>query len=259
MQSKILLLLTLLCLLLPGKLSAQITNDTIYNPTVIYSAMPRSYEIAGIEITGAPHYDDELVLGYAGLKVGDRMTIPGDDISDVAKRLMRQTLFSQARIELVKTVGDKAWIRIALRTSPRIAEVNYIGVKKGEIKDLQERLNLVKGNTITQNIINRAQMIVKKFYTDKGFGNATVKINLRDDLSNENEVFVDINVDRHDKVKVHKIYIDGNEVLSDHALQRTMKKTNEKNNIWNIFKQKKFVESDYQDDLNRILEKYNEK
>ncbi len=259
MQSKILLFLTAICLLYSANISAQAPRDTIYNPTVVYSSMPRSYEIAGIEISGAPHYDDDLILGYAGIRVGDRMTIPGDQISDVAKRLMRQTLFSQARIELVKTVGDKAWIRIVLRTSPRIAAVNYIGVKKGEIKDLQERLNLVKGNTITQNIVNRANLIVKKFYTDKGFGNATVKINLRDDLSNENEVFVDIDVDRHDKVKVHKIYIDGNEVLSDNALQRTMKKTNEKGKILNLFKQKKFVESDYQDDLNRILEKYNEK
>ncbi|MBD5183124.1 MAG: outer membrane protein assembly factor BamA [Bacteroidales bacterium] len=259
MQSKILIFLSAICLLIASNANAQTANDTIYNPTVIYSSMPRSYEIAGIEITGADHYDDSLVLGYAGLKVDDRLTIPGDEISDVAKRLMRQTLFSQARIELVKTVGDKAWIRIVLRTSPRIAEVNYIGVKKGEIKDLQERLNLVKGNTITQNIVNRVQMIVKKFYTDKGFGNATVKVSLRDDLSHENEVFVDIDVDRHDKVKVHKIYIDGNEVLSDNALQRVMKKTNEKNKILNLFKQKKFVESDYQDDLNRILEKYNEK
>ena len=205
MQSKIILFLTVLCLAFPAKICAQAYNDTIYNPTVIYSSMPKSYEIAGIEITGAPHYDDSLVLGYAGLKVGDRMTIPGDEISDVAKRLMRQTLFSQARIELVKTDGDKAWIRIVLRTSPRIAAVNYNGVKKSEIKDLQERLNLVKGNTITQNIVNRATMIVKKFYTDKGFGNATVQINLRDYLSNENEVFVDITVDRHDKGKVHKI------------------------------------------------------
>ena len=71
-------------------------------------------------------------------------------------------------------------------------------------------------------------------------------------------MIVDIAVNRHDKVKVHKIYLDGNEVLSDSKLKRTIKKTNEKNNILKLFSQKKFVESDYEDDLNRILEKYNE-
>ena len=238
---------------------AQVANDTIYNPTVVYSAMPRTYEIADIKVTGAPNYDDFIVLGYAGLKVGDKVTIPGDDITNAVKRLMRQGLFSQAQVRLDKTAGSKAWLTLVLRTQPRIAEVNYIGVKKGERDDLQERLQLMKGNQITQNIVNRAEAIVKKYFADKGFGNATVNINLREDLSHQNEMIVDIVVNKHDKVKVHKIYLEGNEVLSDRQIKRAIKKTNEKTDIWKIFSQKKFVESDYQDDLNRILEKYNEK
>lgn len=252
-------LIALLTLLTVTAAKAQAPSDTIYSPKVVYSAMPKTYEIADIAIEGAPNYDDFIILGYAGLKVGDRLTIPGDDITNAVKRLMRQTLFSQARVELDKTVGDKAWLRIKLRTQPRIADVNYIGAKKGEIKDLQERLQLVKGNQITQNIVNRIIAISEKYYKDKGFGNATVKVNLREDLSNANESFVDIIVDKHQKVKVHKIYITGNEVLSDGTIKRTMKKTNEKGSLVKLFSQKKFVESDYHDDLNRILEKYNEK
>ncbi|MDE5628262.1 MAG: outer membrane protein assembly factor BamA [Muribaculaceae bacterium] len=260
MRIKLVLLLNiLLATLLPCHTAAQAETDTIYNPKVVYSAMPRTYEIAGITIEGAPAYDDYLVLGYANLKVGDKVTIPGDDITDAVKRLMRQNLFAQARIELEKTAGNKAWLKIILRTQPRISAVNYYGAKKGEIKELQERLQLIKGNQITQNIMNRAEAIIVKYYTDKGFGNATANIKLREDLSNQNEVFVDINIDKHSKVKVHKIYFSGNEVMSDGALKRTLKKTNEKNDILKIFSQKKFVESDYQDDLNRILDKYNEK
>ena len=233
-------------------------NDTIYNPNVLFTGMPRTYEIADIQVTGAPNYEDYIVLGFTGLKVGDRVEIPGSDITNAVKRLMRQKLFAQARVKVIKTVGDKAWLEIELRTQPRVSMVNYNGVKKGERDDLQERLQLMKGNNITQNIVNRIEQIVKKYYSDKGFGNATCKVVLREDLSNPNEVIVDINVNKHDKVKVHKIYIDGNEVLSDSKLQRTMKKTNEKNKLVNLFKQKKFVESDYQDDLNRIIQKYNE-
>ncbi|MCM1066983.1 MAG: outer membrane protein assembly factor BamA [Muribaculaceae bacterium] len=260
MRSKInlLLFIAFICAVAP-KAAAQAANDTIYNPQVLYTAMPKTYQIAGISIEGAPNYDDFLILGYAGLNVGDRVAIPGDEITNAVKRLMRQTLFAQARVELEKVVGDKAWLKIKLRTQPRIGKVNYIGAKKGEIKDLQERLQLIKGNQITQNIVNRAEAIVTKYYTDKGFGNATVKINLHEDLSNENETIVDIVISRNNKVKVHKIYIDGNEVISDRKLKWAMKKTNEKTDLLKIFSQKKFVESDYQDDLNRILEKYNEK
>ncbi|MCC8118651.1 MAG: outer membrane protein assembly factor BamA [Bacteroidales bacterium] len=233
-------------------------QDTIYNPTILFTAMPHVYQIEGIKVSGAPNYDDQTIIGYAGLKIGERLEIPGQEITNAAKRLMRQGLFAQAQIKVEKIYGDKVWLEYALRTQPRISEVNYIGMKKGERNDIQERLQLMKGNQITQNIVNRAEGIVKKYYSDKGFGNADVKINLREDLSAPNEMIVDITVDRHDKVKVHKIYVDGNEVFSDRKVRNAMKKTNEKGDIRNLFKQKKFVESDYEDDLNRIIEKYNE-
>ena len=240
-------------------MSGQTPNDTIYNPPILYSGMPKTYEIAGVRVEGAPNYEDDIILGYAGLKIGDRMAIPGEEVTQIVKRLMRQGLFAQVQFVVDKTSNNKAWITLKLRTQPRISKVNYNGMKKGEREDIQERLQLLKGNQITQNIINRAEMIVKKYYESKGFGNAQVNIVLHEDLSAPNEMIVDINVNKHDKVKVHKIYIDGNEVLSDNQIQRAMKKTNEKNKLLNLFKQKKFVESDYHDDLNRILEKYNEK
>ena len=233
--------------------------DTIYNPNVIYTSMPRSYEIAGIKVTGADNYEDFIIIGYSGLKIGDRIEVPGEDIKMAARRFWRQALFSNVQIKVEKIAGDKVWLEFALRQQPRISSVNYVGVKKSEKEDLQERLQLMKGNQITQNIVNRATAIVKKYYADKGFKNAEVRIEQHEDISAQNEMIVDIIVDKHDKVKVNKIYIDGNEVLSDQKIQRAMKKTNEKNNILNLFRQKKFIESDYADDLNRILEKYNEK
>ena len=258
MRYKLLSLLLITCASAIGGY-AQVRVDTIYNPPVIFNGMPRTYEIADIKVTGAPNYDDYIVIGYSGLKKGDRVEVPGAEITAAAKRLMKQGLFSQAQFKIEKIAGDKAWLEIALRTQPRISEVNYIGVKKGEREDLQERLQLMKGNQITQNIVNRATSIVKKYYADKGFGNADVKIDLREDLSHQNEMIVDISVNKHSKVKVHKIYIDGNEVLSDNAVKGAMKKTNEKGKLRNLFKQKKFVETDYEDDLNRIIQKYNEK
>ncbi|MDE6206014.1 MAG: outer membrane protein assembly factor BamA, partial [Duncaniella sp.] len=251
------LLVALLFTALP--LRAQLSTDTIINPTMIFSGMPKTYEIAGIRIVGADNYEEKNIIGYSGLKVGDRIPIPGSDINDAAKRLWKQGLFSNVKITVDKVAGNKAWLCFNLRQQPRIASINYIGVKKGEQKDLDDALQLHRGNQITQNIVNRAEQIIKKYYSNKGFGNAQVKINLAEDLSAPNEVIVNINVNKNDKLKVHKIYIDGNEVLSDNQVQRAMKKTNEKGKLLNLFRQKKFVESDYEDDLERIIAKYNEK
>ena len=256
MPYRLLIALLTIMALLPAR--AQEAADTIYNPPVVYAGLPTTYEIAGVRVTGADNYEDYIVIGYSGLKVGDRIEIPGNDITTAVKRLMRQGLFAQAQIILEKTAGDKAWLLINLRTQPRISEVRYTGMKNSEKKELQERLQLMSGNQITQNIVNRATDITKKYFETKGFGNADVKITLDDDLSKENEMIVTINVDKHSKVKVHKIYIDGNEVLSDSKLKRVIKKTNEGSNLWKIFSQKKFVEQDYRDDLERIIQKYNE-
>ncbi len=240
-------------------LHAQTPADTIYNPPVSYAGTARTYEIADLKVVGAPTYDDNIIIGYTGLRVGDRVEIPGNEITNASKRLMRQRLFAQARIKVDKIVGDKAWIVLEVRTHPRISEINYNGVKKSEREDLQDRLQLHVGNQFTQNDANRTTDIVKKYFADKGFGNAKVNVVRREDLSKQNEIILDINVNKNDKVKVHKIYINGNEVLSDNEIQRVMKKTNEKGKLLNLFRQKKFVESDYRDDLNRIIEKYNEK
>ena len=256
------LLLTLLllvsCTLTPLRVRAQEATDTVYSPNVVYTTMPRTYEIADITVEGAPNYEPENILSWAGLKIGERLAIPGDDITAATKRLMRQGLFRQVRFSLVKTVGDKAWLLLSLEPQPRISQINYIGMKKGEREELQNRLNLMRGNQITQNIVNRAQLIVEKFFRDKGFNNAVVTITLHDDLSAPGEVIVDIAVDKRDKVRVHRIYITGNHVLSSGKIQRVMKKTNENGKLINLFRQKKFVMSDFETDLGLIIRKYNE-
>ncbi len=241
-----------------GALSAQERVDTIYNPPVVYAGLPSTYEIADIKVTGADNYEDYIVIGYSGLKKGDKIEIPGNDATTAVKRLMRQGLFAQAQVQVDKIADNKVWLTLNMRAQPRIADVKYSGMKKGEREDIQKRLQLMKGNQITQNIVNRATDIVKKYFSEKGFGKADVKIWLQEDLSHKNEMIVNIDVDKHSKVKVHKIYIDGNEVMSDGKLKRVIKKTNESGDLLKLFSQKKFVDQDYKDDLNRIIQKYNE-
>ena len=238
---------------------AQVANDTIYNPKVIFTGMPKKYEIAGLKVTGVDNYEDYIVIGYSGLSLGQVVEIPGNDITNAAKRIWRQGLFSKVKINVEKVYDNKAWLEFELRQQPRISQINYNGMKKGEREDLQQRLGLMKGNQMNPNIADRAKLIVQGYFDNKGFKNAEVNIVQREDLSNENEVIVDINVDKHEKIKVHKIYVEGNEVLSDRTVKHAMKKTNEKWDLIRLFSQKKFVPKDFEDDKQLIIDKYNEK
>ena len=257
----ILLLVSILALATSVKAQETYTvNDTIYNPKVVFSGHHPKYEIAGIKVTGADNYEDYIIIGYSGLSIGQRVEIPGEDIKNAAKRFWRQGLFSKVQIKVEKVYGDKAWLEFDLQQQPRISQVNYLGMKGGEKKDVIERLGLTPGNQMTPNIADRVKIIVQKYFADKGFDKATVEVIQKEDLSKKNEVIVDIVVDKHSKIGVHKIYIDGNEVLSDGKIKAAMKKTNETGffNFRKWFSQKKFVATDYDEDKNRIIEKYNE-
>ena len=243
----------------PYSAAQTVEADTIYNPTVVYSQTPQIYEIADITVVGADNYEDYIIIGYSGLSKGQRIEIPGDDITNALKRFWRQGLFSDVAILWTKAYGDKAWLEIRLTPQPRISQINYNGVKKGEREDLETRLGLAKGQQITPNIVNRAEMIIKKYFDEKGFKNADVRLIQHEDLAHKNEVILDINVDKNEKIKVHRIYFKGNNVFSDFKLKWAMKKTSERDNIFTIFKQKKFVESDFESDLQVLTEKYNEK
>ncbi|MBQ8423996.1 MAG: outer membrane protein assembly factor BamA [Coprobacter sp.] len=234
--------------------------DTIYNPEINYASMPRRYEIADISVSGATdNYEDFVIIGYSGLSVGDVIEIPGDAVTNAIKRFWKQGLFSDVSISVSKIAGNKVWLNIALQQRPRISEVNYVGIKKSEREELEQRLGLIKGNQITPNLVDRAKILVKRFFEEKGFKNAEVTILQKDDLSNENQVIVDIVVDKKAKIKIHKIYIDGNEALSDRKVRKTMKKTAQRFYLPTIFRPKKFVPEKYAADLQNIISKYNEK
>ncbi len=253
-----LLTLILPALLLPAIAAAQTPTDTVASPKVIYNGVPRTYTIAGIEVTGAPNYSPQVIQNYAGLNIGERIEIPGTEITNAAKRMMSQGLFSQVKIRVEKTVGTEAWLVYDLRQQPRIRSVEYNGMKKNEREDIQQRLHLMAGNQITRNIIDVVIKTIQDYYKEKGFNNANVRVDLIDALDAPNEQIVKINVDRSNKVKVNSINFTGNNVFSDRSLRNAMKKTNINKDLIKLFSQKKFTEADYEADLERILEKYNE-
>ena len=248
----------ILTVALTAALGAAAQNDTILNPQVIYTAMPKVYTIAGIEVTGADNYLPEIVKNYAGLKVGDRIEVPGTELTNAAKRLMDQKLFSTVKVKITKTVGNEVWLEYALRQQPRIHEVNYYGMKKNERDDIIEKLHLTKGNQITPDIVNLIKNKISEYYRGKGYNNAKIDVQLVDALNAPNEQIVNITVDKSNKVKVNSITFTGNEVFTDRQLRNAMKKTNLSSDLIKLFSQKKFTEADYEADLDRILEKYNE-
>ncbi|MFV0365408.1 MAG: outer membrane protein assembly factor BamA [Mangrovibacterium sp.] len=223
----------------------------------IYYSSPREYTIADIQVVGVKYLDTNVLVQISGLAVGDEIMVPGDEINNAIKKLWGNQMFSDVRIEATKVADGKIWLTIYLQERPRLAGVNFYGVSKSEEKDIKEKVLLLKGSQVTDNQLVSAERIITGIFTEKGYSNAEVHIVQRDDSASTNNVYLDVRVDKKEKVKVQEVVFHGVENLNPHVLDRAMKKTNSKN--WrNFFRTKKFSEDLYVEDKASMITKFNE-
>lgn len=246
--------LTALLVLIFFNLWSQIPDSTDFS---IYYSSPREYEVGGIEIMGIKYLDKDMLKEYAGIKVGDQITIPGDKVTQIIKKFWKQGLFSDVKVNASKIIDDKIYLEIFLKERPRLSKANYHGVKKSELEDLQEKVLLLEGGQVVDAQLINAERIIKNYFKEKGFLNTEVNIVQRDDPDKENSLILDINVDKKEKVKISELVFHGVEKVNVSLLERVMKKTNDKKPK-NFFLTKKFQEDLYEKDKISVLEKYNE-
>ena len=253
------ILLFYLLTFLPLNASAQ---DKIVNPDISYAGTPRTCEIGGIAVEGVEGYEDYVLAGLSGLTVGQEIELPGSQITEAVKRYWRNGLFSKVQITADSIVGNKVYLCIHLGMRPRIKNINYNGIKKAEREDMEAKLGMVKGMSLTRNIIDRAKILAKRYFDDKGYKNAEIDIVQREDASGQ--VTLDVNIDKKDKMKVHELIFQGNEKLTSSKIKGSMfgkgafGKIHEAGKLNNFFKAKKFTEERYKEAKQALIEKYNE-
>jgi len=237
-------------------------QDKIVNPDISYAGTPRTCEIGGIAVEGVEGYEDYVLAGLSGLTVGQEIELPGSQITEAVKRYWRNGLFSKVQITADSIVGNKVYLCIHLGMRPRIKNINYNGIKKAEREDMEAKLGMVKGMSLTRNILDRAKILAKRYFDDKGYKNAEIDIVQREDASGQ--VTLDVNIDKKDKMRVHELIFQGNEKLSSKKIKGSMfgkgafGKIHEAGKLSNFFKAKKFTEERYKEAKQALIEKYNE-
>ena len=239
-------------------------QEKIVNPDITYSGNPHTYKLAGLAVSGIDGYEDYVLTGISGLSIGQELEVPGTAITDAVKRYWKHGLFSDVSISADSIVGDNIYLRINLLPRPRISTINYNGLKKSERDDMEKKLGLLKGGQITPNMISRAKILAKKYFDDKGYKNADINILQRDDVANKNQVILDIDVDKKEKLKVRNIIIEGNEQLPIKKIKGSFfskgafAKTHEAGKLGNLLKSKKFTPERWTEDKKNLITKYNE-
>ncbi len=247
------ILLTLLLLVSCVSAFAQVTPQS----TVSYDGDHPRYILGGLNVDHIDAYDNEWIASLSGLTVGQMYEIPGPEIAAAVRKYWKQGLFSDVAIEIDSLVGGRAYLHVKLKAQPRISVMRISGVKKSERDEIQQRIGMHDGTYFTQDVIDRTKAIIKKYYEEKGFKNARIDITSQPDVMNDGKVIVMVNIDKRNKVKIHRIYITGVSEKEALGLRRAMKKT--KQNTWgNFFRSKKFRPEEYQNDRQALIDRLGE-
>lgn len=255
---------TLTLLIMLSIMTTVSAQEKVVNPDISYFGTPRSCVIAGMRVTGVEGYEDYIITGISGMEVGQRITIPGNEITDAVKRYWKHGLFSRISIKADSIVGDSIYLNIDLALRPRVSEINYTGVKKSERDELEQKIGLLKGSQLTPNHIDRAKILIRRYFEDKGYKNVDVAIVQRDDVANRNQVILDIDVDKKEKMKVREIIIEGNDKLHTSKIKGRLfgkgafKNIHEAGKLSTFLKKKKFTPERWKEDKQNLINKYNE-
>ncbi len=244
--------IVLLLLFFTLNVNAQVQKDTIKN---ISYQKGKEYILGGISVTGLKKFSEETVRVFTGLRIGQVIKLPGDKLTSAIKKLYESKQFSSVDVYLAKMDGNSVYLQFNVLELPQLSDVKLTGLKKGKTKDILKETELKKGVMVTDNLVVTTKNYIIKKYTDKGFLKTKVNLDLKADTTDINTVKMSIHVDKGRKIKIKDIFFKGNKALSDKKLRKAMSNTKEKF-IGRFWKGSKYIEENYQTDLESILDKY---
>jgi outer membrane protein insertion porin family len=218
----------------------------------------QTYNLKKVNVVGKISYNEQTVVTFAGLEKGQKVTVPGEEISNAIKKLWKLGLFSDVNFYVDKIEGDSISLDLEIYELPKISEVKFVGVKKSSLEKLITDTDLTKEKIVTENLITTSKNYIESKYKKEGYFNTKVNITTIEDAATINHVKMIVNVDKGQKVKIKEININGNTEVTDKKVRKMMKNTKEINPL-HIFKPSKFIKNKYKEDLATIVEKYKEK
>lgn len=217
---------------------------------------PKRFTIGDISVSGTQYLDKSAILSLVGLKPGDEIQVPGDQITMAIRKLWAQGILGNIEFSVTKVEGDKIFLNIELQERQRLAKFTFSGIPKEQADDVREKIRLIKGKVVTEPLLKNATKQIQKFFFEKGFLNANVKITRSTDSSSPNYVSINFHVKKGRRVKIQSINFIGLEKFKPAVLKEKMKGTKERV-WWKFWSTSKFLTAKYEEDKKSLVEYFN--
>lgn len=229
-------------------------SDTVRFSEPLFDAEPRQYKVLGIRVQGLTTIEERDVLARLPIEVGKVITLPGPELSDAIKRLWRQKLFSDIKVEIEQNTFEGVFLVITVREYPVLAEVVFSGNRAYSSEDLLKKVQLVRGATLTEQAVAGAYQRLKRFYEEEGYLLTDIRYELKETASGRATLYFYIRESEY--VTIEKITWKGNQAFDNWSLNWYLEETKE-NNWWrNIFGRPRFDRKKFEEDKQKVLNVY---
>ncbi len=234
----------------------------ILTSTISYSQ--NSYNKGGyyildtIVVSGLKNFSDKTVVAYSGLRKGQNIQVPGEEISNVLKKLWNLELFSDVNIYISDISGQSAKLEISVDELPTLNEYKINGIKKGQSESIIDETELSEGKRLSESFLTNTKNYIENKFRKDGFLNTKVNLITRPDTIGSNKLNLIVDVNKGERIKINDISFNGNEVFKDSRLKTKLKKTKKKF-LGRFWKKSKLIPDDFETDKENLISYYKEK
>ncbi|MDA9749300.1 outer membrane protein assembly factor BamA [Flavobacteriaceae bacterium] len=217
-----------------------------------------TYVIDTITVVGLENFSDRTVVTYSGLREGQSIQMPGEEISTILKKLWNLELFSNVDLYITDIKDGAIKLEISVEELPTLLNFKVNGVKKSKAETYIEETELSEGKRLSESFLTNTKNYIRDELKKDGFLNSEVKLITVPDSIGSNKVNLNINIDKGERIKIRNINFSGNDIYSDAKLRSKLKKTKRKFPL-RFWKKSKLIDTDYIEDKENIVAFYKEK
>ncbi|MGA9406907.1 MAG: outer membrane protein assembly factor BamA [Bacteroidota bacterium] len=234
---------------------------SLFGCSLLFSQSTRQqiqqFKILGISVEGNKSAESAAIIANSGLKLGDDISVPGEQTRTAITRLWALRIFSDVEIDIENTIGTGVYLLIKVKEYPRLDKTVITGEDEMSEDDLLKKVNLLKGQIITSEEINRIIRTIKKAYEDDGYLQASIKAETEPspDSAARGKVILRLTIDEGSEVHIKSILFYGNKAFDDDDLKGEMDDTHEKV-WWKFWRGSKFDKKKFADDKKKVIDFY---
>ena len=234
----------------------------IFASKVVSQTLPlqkrQKYLIDSIEVTGLKSFNPQTVISYSGLRKGQTIQFPGDQVSSVINKLWNLDLFSDINFYAKNITEKSITLEIEIEELPTLNEVKINGIKKNKIQNILKETELDKGKKLSESFLTNTKNYIINKFKKEGYLNTKINIRNIEDSTQVNTLNLLINIDKGERVKIRDINFKGNEKFKGKSLVSKLKNIKEKK-FYRFWKKSKYIPDEFTEDKENLIDFFKEK